>query len=134
MAKPIIALMYDFDKTLSPRNMQEYGFMDGLDMTAEEFWTECAAITKQHNMDSILAYMYLMLEKGKSGLVLRRETFNELGRTVKLFPGVESWFCGFFPAEKPKYVIAVLKEDGRSGSADCAPVFKAIADGIMKLK
>ena len=38
MAKPIIALMYDFDKTLSPRNMQEYGFMDGLDMTAEEFY------------------------------------------------------------------------------------------------
>ena len=92
MNKPIIAIMYDFDKTLSPRNMQEYGFMDGLDMTAEEFWTECAAITKQHNMDSILAYMYLMLEKGKSGLVLRRETFEALGRTVKLFPGVESWF------------------------------------------
>ena len=92
MAKPIIALMYDFDKTLSPRNMQEYGFMDGLDMTAAEFWQECTAITKKHHMDSILAYMYLMLEKGKSGLVLRRETFNELGRTVKLFPGVESWF------------------------------------------
>ncbi len=92
MAKPIIALMYDFDKTLSPRNMQEYGFMDGLDMTAAEFWQECTAITKKHHMDSILAYMYLMLEKGKSGLVLRRETFNALGRTVKLFPGVESWF------------------------------------------
>lgn len=92
MAKPIIALMYDFDKTLSPRNMQEYGFMDGLDMMAAEFWQECTAITKKHHMDSILAYMYLMLEKGKSGLVLRRETFNALGRTVKLFPGVESWF------------------------------------------
>lgn len=92
MAKPIIALMYDFDKTLSPRNMQEYGFMDGLDMTAEEFWSECSKLTRDNGMDSILAYMYLMLEKGKSGLVLRRETFNALGRTVKLFPGVESWF------------------------------------------
>lgn len=92
MAKPIIACMYDFDKTLSPRNMQEYGFMDGLGMTAAEFWSECVALTKANNMDSILAYMYLMLEKGKSGLVLRRETFEQLGRTVKLFPGVETWF------------------------------------------
>ena len=41
MAKPIVALMYDFDKTLSPKNMQDYGFMDGLDVTSEEFWAEC---------------------------------------------------------------------------------------------
>ena len=41
MSKPIVALMYDFDKTLSPKNMQDYGFMDGLGMSAGEFWSAC---------------------------------------------------------------------------------------------
>jgi len=47
--------------------------------------------------------------------------------------GVEvchSWFVGFFPAENPKYAIAVMKENGVSGSADCAPVFKEIAENV----
>ena len=92
MAKPIIAMMYDFDKTLSPKNMQDYGFMDGLDVSSEEFWKECTKLTKKHHMDSILAYMYLMLEKGQSSLLLKRDNFKSLGKSVKLFPGVDTWF------------------------------------------
>ena len=72
MAKTIVALMYDFDKTLSPKNMQDYGFMAGLDMTADEFWAECTKLTKANNMDSILSYMYLMLEKGRGKFMFRR--------------------------------------------------------------
>ena len=90
--KPIVALMYDFDKTLSPKNMQDYGFMDGLDMTSKEFWDECTRLTKANGMDSILSYMYLMLEKGRSKFLLKRENFQELGKSVKLFPGVSTWF------------------------------------------
>ena len=92
MSKPIVALMYDFDKTLSPKNMQDYGFMDGLGMSADEFWTECTRLTKKNNMDSILSYMYLMLSKGRGTMLTRRECFNALGKSVKLFPGVRSWF------------------------------------------
>ncbi len=92
MKKPIVALMYDFDKTLSPKNMQDYGFMDGLDMTSEEFWAECTKLTKANGMDSILSYMYLMLEKGRSKFLLKREKFQQLGKSVKLFPGVNTWF------------------------------------------
>lgn len=43
-----------------------------------------------------------------------------------------SWFTGFFPAEQPKYALTVLVEDGISGSVDCAPVFKQIADMICE--
>ena len=93
MAKPIVALMYDFDKTLSPKNMQDYGFMDGLDVSSEEFWSSCTELTKKHQMDSILAYMYLMLEKGHNRFLLRRENFQKLGRSVKLFPGVAGGFA-----------------------------------------
>jgi ATP-dependent protease ClpP protease subunit len=35
--KPIVALMYDFDKTLSPKDMQEYGFISELGMKSEDF-------------------------------------------------------------------------------------------------
>ena len=78
MTKPIVALMYDSDKTLSPKNMQDYGFMDGLDVSSEEFWAACTRLTKDHQMDSILAYMYMMLEKGQSQYLLRRENFQRL--------------------------------------------------------
>ena len=47
---------------------------------------------------------------------------------------LNTWFCGFFPAEKPKYVVIVLTEEGISGSKDSAPIFKKIADGINSLK
>ena len=92
MAKPIVALMYDFDKTLSPKNMQDYGFMEGLGMSADEFWAECTKLTKANNMDSILSYMYMMLDKGHGKFMLNRDDFRELGKSVKLFPGVQTWF------------------------------------------
>ena len=42
----------------------------------------------------------------------------------------QSWFCGYFPYEEPKYAVTVLKENGKGGSADCAPVFRYIAENI----
>ncbi len=44
---------------------------------------------------------------------------------------VNVWFAGFFPAEQPKYTAVIMIEDGRSGASDCAPIFKAIADGVQ---
>ena len=41
-----------------------------------------------------------------------------------------SWFAGFFPSDNPKYVVVILKENGKSGSYDCAPIFKSIAELI----
>lgn len=50
--------------------------------------------------------------------------------------GVEichSWFVGYFPAERPRYAVAIMKEFGTSGSSDCAPVFKEIAEKVTSL-
>ncbi len=41
-----------------------------------------------------------------------------------------TWFCGFFPYEAPKYTVVVFNEDGAAASEDCAPVFKAISEGV----
>lgn len=43
----------------------------------------------------------------------------------------QAWFAGFFPAEEPRYTVVILKEYASSGSHDCAPIFKKIADGII---
>ncbi len=93
MKKPIVAIMYDFDKTLSPRDMQEYSFIPSLQMEAGEFWNKCEEMSKKHQMDSISAYMLAMLQEAeKSNLHLTKEAFNALGKDVQLFDGVESWF------------------------------------------
>ncbi len=93
MKKPIVALMYDFDKTLSTKDMQEYGFIPDLNMTANAFWEEVKALTDSEEMDNILAYMYLMVEKCREKKIrITREEFNKLGEKIKFFDGVKTWF------------------------------------------
>lgn len=92
MDKPIVALLYDFDKTLSPKDMQEYAFIPGLGLTAGEFWSRCSEMSRKNDMDQILAYMYLMLEEARGKMLLNRAEFTKLGASVRLFPGVETWF------------------------------------------
>ena len=50
--KPIVALIYDFDGTLSPGNMQEFGFIQAVGKTAEEFWTMSDDIAKGQDVSS----------------------------------------------------------------------------------
>ena len=91
--KPILALMYDFDHTLSPRDMQEYAFIPELGMEAGDFWRLCRDVGNRHHMDSILAYMYVMIfEARRRSMRLSRKTFNRQGEKVELFPGMDSWF------------------------------------------
>jgi thiamine pyrophosphokinase len=65
MAKTTIAILYDFDKTLCTTDMQEYDFIHNLGLTPSQFWSEAGEITKQHSVDKILAYMFLMIKKCK---------------------------------------------------------------------
>lgn len=41
-----------------------------------------------------------------------------------------TWFVGYFPADKPKYAVAIMKEHGVTGTEDCAPVFKEIVENV----
>ncbi len=88
-----IALIYDFDGTLSPGNMQEYDFIPALGKSNGQFWEESNKLAIQQDGDPILAYMFKMINEAKaSGMSLRREAFIESGRRVELFEGVEEWF------------------------------------------
>jgi 2-hydroxy-3-keto-5-methylthiopentenyl-1-phosphate phosphatase len=91
--KPIIAIMYDFDKTLSTKDMQEFGFIPSLNISPAEFWGETGALGQKENMDPVLAYMYQMLKKAsEKGVPVTRDTFVALGKDIEYFPGVEDWF------------------------------------------
>lgn len=92
MDSTVIAILYDFDKTLCPKDMQEYGFIPQLGMDSRSFWRQADAL-KQEGMDGILAYMYLMLKKAKAaGRPITREDFKALGKDIDFFPGVSGWF------------------------------------------
>ncbi|MBE6934045.1 MAG: haloacid dehalogenase-like hydrolase [Ruminococcaceae bacterium] len=93
MSKPIVAFMYDFDKTLCTENMQEYTFIPSIGMGPNEFWDYTAVIAKEETMDRVLTYMYCMVEKAKeSGNPLTREAMVACGKDIEYHPGVEDWF------------------------------------------
>jgi len=94
MERPTVALMYDFDGTLSPSYMQEYDFMDAIGLTDKEsFWKASHGLAEKQESSTILAYMKLMVDKAKeNGISIRRQQFVEFGRGIGFFPGVEQWF------------------------------------------
>ena len=88
-----IALIYDFDGTLAPGNMQEYDFIPAVGKSNREFWSEANSLAQQQDADMVLTYMARMIQAARSkGLSLRREAFQESGRRVTLFAGVREWF------------------------------------------
>jgi len=91
--KPVAAIMYDFDKTLCTKDMQEYTFIPSLDVSAQNFWKETGELAKREKMDGILAYMYLMIRKSHDlHRPIRRDVFVNAGKDIMLFPGVPDWF------------------------------------------
>lgn len=94
--RPIFAILYDFDRTLSPRDMQEYQFIPKLGMTAEEFWGVSNTFADENEMDKILAYMYQMIYQANVRKIpLTRDLLVSCGKNVELFDNVESWFGRF---------------------------------------
>ena len=93
MDKPIIAFLYDFDKTLCTTDMEDYAFIPSLGMTPKEFWALANGFGHANRMDGILAYMYTMIQESeKRNLPFTRESLREMGRDIVLYPGVQEWF------------------------------------------
>ena len=91
--KTVIALLYDFDKTLCTQDMQNYSFIPSLGMAPEDFWREANGFGSENQMDGILAYLYTMVRKSREkGVPLTRETLRNCGKSISLFPGVTDWF------------------------------------------
>ena len=92
--KTIVALLYDFDKTLCTQDMQNYAFIPALGMEPGDFWREANVFGWQQHMDGILAYMYTMIRKCRElELPLTRSFLSRCGQNIVFFPGVTDWFA-----------------------------------------
>lgn len=90
--RPVIAICYDFDKTLSPDDMQAQGFIQSVGYDVAEFWQESNGLAERNGMDQNLAYMFKMMEAAEGRVLFTKETLVKCGAQVRLFPGVENWF------------------------------------------
>lgn len=91
--KKVIALVYDFDGTLSPRPMQEYAFLPQVGVDAAQFWKETNRVAREQEADPLITYMHLLYKKAKeAGIRIDRDDLVAQGRAVELFPGVMEWF------------------------------------------
>ena len=89
---PVIAICYDFDKTLTPNEMQAQGYIQSLGYEVEEFWNKSNGMAADNDMDENLAYMYMMVNEFKDHHKLDRKTLEAYGAEVQLFSGVNDWF------------------------------------------
>lgn len=90
--RPVLAVCYDFDKTLSPEDMQAQGYIQSIGYDVADFWKESNSLAAENDMDQNLAYMYTMVTKARGRLVFNRKILKEDGAKIKLYPGVDTWF------------------------------------------
>ena len=144
--KPKMAICYDFDKTLSPDDMQTFTLIPSFGIDKDQFWADSNELAKNNRMDTNLAWMYELVRysefKSKS---LKREYFKDSGAKVQLYKGVRSWFKRMNEYAEKKgielehYIISSGLKEIIEGS-EIAPYFKRIyastylysADGVAK--
>ena len=91
-ASPVVAICYDFDKTLSPDDMQAQGYIQSVGYDVPDFWKKSNSLASDNEMDQNLAYMYTMKQESEGKVLFTKEKLAEYGASVQLFPGVEQWF------------------------------------------
>ena len=91
-SQPVLAICYDFDKTLSPNDMQAQGYIQAVGYDVEKFWQDATKLANDNAMDSNLAYMYMMVKEAQGYIIPNRQALQQYGARIQLFPGVEQWF------------------------------------------
>jgi hypothetical protein len=91
---PSVALIYDFDGTLAPGNMQEFGLLQAIGYpNPNDFWDLCDRIAKTNDAGGIAVVMYaIQAEAQRAGIRCTRDMLREFGKTVQFFAGVVEWF------------------------------------------
>ena len=129
---PIAALIYDFDGTLAPGNMQEYSFINAIGEKKEEFWEGTRIMAEEQDSDNILVYMLSMLQKARQKkLPITKESLRKWGESITFFNGVESWFkrIAEFGREQGVIVEHYINSSGLKEIIEGTPIaneFKAL--------
>jgi len=93
VSKPIIGILYDFDRTLAKEDLQNYSFIPALNMTPDQFWGATNAFAQKEGVEKILSYMYMMISQARAkNIKLTKKFLLNLGKDIEYFEGVETWF------------------------------------------
>ncbi len=105
-----------FDKTEYPINQRVISYLTAKKL--QQFMTDTV------NADNSYSKSYIVSSAGKTSTA-QTGRFNENG-TEQL----NCWFTGYFPTDNPQYAVTVMIENGYSGNATAAPIYKQIAESI----
>ena len=93
MKRTKVALVYDFDETLSTTYMQDYFLIPELGMKACDFWKAANTWSAENGVDQVTGSMYYFTKTAaQKGIHLTRENLACCGEFVVYFKGVEEWF------------------------------------------
>lgn len=127
MAKTVIAICYDFDKTLAKANMQEFSFIPNLNISTAEFWTRANKFAQKNQCDITLAYLRTMIDEcEKAGIALTHEYLKSLGKDIEFFDGVKTWFARLnrFAEKQGVKLEHYLISSGNLEIIEGTPIFK----------
>ena len=118
--RPQVALVYDFDGTLSPGNMQEFGFIQATGKTKEEFWDRNRKLAEGKDANGILTYMFLMLEEAKKNNIAHPRILSELRQERGALPWREAMvlvyqriWCEHRPRHQALHQLLGIEGDDR---------------------
>ena len=98
--QPVVAICYDFDKTLSPDDMQAQGFIQSVGYDVADFWTASNGLATNNAMDQNLAYMYMMKENQLARFFLQNSSLQNTAQRFNSFLVWKSGLNGFGRMEK----------------------------------
>ena len=96
MKQNTIAIIYDFDGTLTPKTMQEYTLLPKLGVKSKSFWDEISQEVSKTGAETMMVYMRQLLDHAKNkNIRISKDEFLKMGRDIKYYSGVEKWFNNY---------------------------------------
>ena len=107
MKQNTIAIIYDFDGTLTPKTMQEYTLLPKLGVKSKSFWDEISQEVSKTGAETMMVYMRQLLDHAKNkNIRISKDEFLKMGRDIKYYSGVEKWFSNI-----NSYIRKISKND-----------------------
>jgi hypothetical protein len=96
LGQNIIGIVYDFDGTLSPNNMQEDTIFRAYGIDKDELWAKADRLVKEKGYERTLAYLKLLIHDAAfREKPLQREDLKALACQIEYYPGVKDYFANF---------------------------------------